>query len=114
MLFIDADTLDSIPTISGEDGEEDEHDNLPIIRVRSALQEIDERRTAKLQHMRVIGIVTNKQANFASQLVHMNVRRVNFKWQLGIKIGKTYFFVINLSFSMFKFYCFGFWLIQSF
>lgn len=87
----DADTLDSIPTISGEDGEEDEHDNLPIIRVRSALQEIDERRTAKLQHMRVIGIVTNKQANFASQLVHMNVRRVNFKWQLGIKIGEGQF-----------------------
>ena len=67
-------------------------------RVRCALQEIDERRTAKLQHMRVVGNVTPKKADLAHELVHMNVRRVNFKWQLGNKIGKLYAIVlVNLK-----------------
>jgi len=85
--FVEGDTLDSIPSSDFTlDSEIDMENDPPAIRVRNAIKEIEERRTAKLQHMRVIGNVTYKKPNFASELVH-NVRRVNFKWQLGNKIG---------------------------
>ena len=72
------------------DGDIDTENDLPVIRIRNAIKEIEERRTAKLQHMHAIGNITYKKPNFASELVH-NVRRVNFKWQLGNKIGKKLF-----------------------
>ena len=85
--FLEGDTLDSIASSDLTiDSEIDMENDPPAIRVRNAIKEIEERRTAKLHHMRVIGNVTYKKPNFASELVH-NVRRVNFKWQLGNKIG---------------------------
>eukprot|EP00111_Clytia_hemisphaerica_P003243 TCONS_00009253-protein len=85
----EGDTLDSVEQ-SFLDGDVEPVNDPPMIRIRNAIQEIEERRTAKLQHMRVIGNVTYKKANFASELVH-NVRKVNFKWQLGNKIGEGQF-----------------------
>ena len=91
MKIIEGDTLDSVEQ-SFLDGDVEPVNDPPMIRVRNAIQEIEERRTAKLQHMRVIGSVTYKKANFASELVH-NVRKVNFKWQLGNKIGNLNHFL---------------------
>ena len=91
MLCSDSDYLDS--SSLQEVIEEENVIEAPIIRVKKALQEIDERRTAKLQHMRVIGNVTYKKAKFASDMVHLNIRRVNFKWQMGNKIGIEIFHV---------------------
>ena len=106
--FIEGDTLDSIEQ-SFLSGDTDVENDPPVIRIRNAIQEIEERRTAKLQHMHVIGNVTYKKPNFASELVH-NVRRVNFKWQLGNKIGKKavsrLFFYHLLFYYLLKINCY--------
>nr|XP_047128711.1 mitogen-activated protein kinase kinase kinase 4-like isoform X2 [Hydra vulgaris] len=62
-----------------------------IVRVRNSIKEIEERRTAKLQHMGVIGSVTYKKPDLAVELMQLNFRRVHFKWQLGNKIGEGQF-----------------------
>ena len=80
-------SAESLPNLD-EDGEFSEP---PILRVRNALQEIEERRTAKLQHMKVIGSETNKKEDLVRDLVQVNYRRVNFKWQLGNKIGQIFY-----------------------
>ena len=98
VLRSDSDYLDS--SSLQEVIEEESVIEAPIMRVKKALQEIDERRTAKLQHMRVIGNVTYKKAKFASDMVHLNIRRVNFKWQMGNKIGMRFCaFIFGLLYS---------------
>ncbi|GAB6026709.1 Mitogen-activated protein kinase kinase kinase 4 [Chamberlinius hualienensis] len=60
----------------------------PIEHVQEAIKIIEYNREVKLQNDGVIGKVIDK---VAETLVHINARRVTFKWQRGIKLGQGRF-----------------------
>ena len=61
----------------------------PIEKIRASLKHLEDKRNAYLTQKHVIGKVSGRKADLAYEMVHVNFRRVNFKWQLGYKIGKA-------------------------
>ena len=59
----------------------------PIEKIRKSLSRIEKRRNETLLKDRIIGRVSDKKPDLASDLVKIKSRRVNFKYLLGNKIG---------------------------
>ena len=57
----------------------------PIDRVRKALHQVDQKREARLRNSRFIGHVTNVRP--VDEDLHQYIKKVNFRWQKGMKIG---------------------------
>ena len=63
----------------------------PIEKIRASLKHVEDKRNTYLTQNHVIGKVSSRKADLAYEMVHVNFRHVNFKWQLGYKIGKPMF-----------------------
>ncbi|XP_022089854.1 mitogen-activated protein kinase kinase kinase 4-like [Acanthaster planci] len=58
-------------------------------RVRSKLQQLEERRNQKLQDWSLIGTVSDRHSDH--EVVNINCKKVTFRWQRGRKIGEGQF-----------------------
>ena len=56
--------------------------------IRRALRNLENSRNQRLFDKRVIGRVSSRHRDIASELANISNRRVPFKWQRGNKIGK--------------------------
>ena len=61
-------------------------------KMKVAIDKLESKRTNKLIKKRIIGRVSDKKPDLASELINIKSRRVNFKWHLGNKIGENLFF----------------------
>ena len=52
------------------------------------IDKLERKRTNKLIKKKIIGRVSDRKPDLASELVSIKSRRVSFKWLLGNKIGK--------------------------
>ena len=59
---------------------------MPPERSQAAVNTLERTRDETLREKRIIGRVTEGQHH--TNIVRINVRKVNFKWQRGTKIGK--------------------------
>lgn len=62
-------------------------DHTPVSRVRKAVRSLELKRNAKLYDKRFIGRVAERSHD-VDYHNHISVRRVNFKWQRGNKLGE--------------------------
>ena len=71
--------------------------NSPLVRssrmnhldkMRASIEKLERKRTDKLIRKKIIGRISDKKPDLASDLVNIKSRRVNFKWNLGNKIGR--------------------------
>lgn len=62
----------------------------PMDRRKRAIMRLEERRQARLRDSGVIGVATSRKIEPDYRI---SVRRVNFRWQRGLKIGM--FVLIN-------------------
>ena len=60
----------------------------PVARRKQAIMKLEERRQVRLRDAGVIGIVTSRKIEPDYRI---SVRRVNFRWQRGLKIGQSLF-----------------------
>lgn len=64
------------------------HEIIPLSeKATKKIDKLEEDRTKKLQEQRVIGREVSKKSETDYRI---NVRRVNFRWQRGLKIGKDF------------------------
>ena len=56
----------------------------PMERIRAEIADLEEKRSRSLFDRRVIGKVSSWKGDVT---YNINIRRVNFKWQRGNKIG---------------------------
>ena len=56
--------------------------------INEAVNKLDEDRNKILSERQLIGHVTHRKSNMETRIT---ARRVNFRWQRGIKIGMYYF-----------------------
>ena len=68
---------------------------LPMERIRAKVADLEERRSRSLLSRRVIGKVSSWKGDIT---YNINIRRVNFKWQRGNKIGEPIFFFPSFPF----------------
>ena len=64
-------------------------------RRAAVIKKLERKRNDKLFKKRIIGRVSDKKPDLASELVKIKSRRVNFKWHLGNKIGLSYVYIFN-------------------
>ena len=62
-----------------------EEESNRMTRIVHAIQRYEQDRTNELYNRHIIGRVTNKRVEVDYRI---NIRRVNFKWQRGFKIGE--------------------------
>jgi len=55
-------------------------------RIRASIRHLEQHREAFMRNSKLAGKTT--ESNVAAVNYHINLRRVNFKWQRGIKIGR--------------------------
>ena len=55
---------------------------------KASIDKLERKRTEKLIKKKIIGKISDKKPDLASDLVNIKSRRVNFKWNLGNKIGR--------------------------
>jgi len=75
---------------------------LPPERVQAAVSLLDRSRDKSLYEKKVIGHVT--EGHHSTSIVRINVRRVNFKWQRGTKIGNIICPLYYMSFILYSLY----------
>ena len=68
-----------------EEEERRQEKMLPMERIRAKVADLEERRSRSLLARRVIGKVSSWKGDIT---YNINIRRVNFKWQRGNKIGE--------------------------
>lgn len=56
--------------------------------MKASIEKLEKARKEKLMNEKIIGRVSDRKPDLASELVNIKSRRVNFKWHLGNKIGE--------------------------
>ena len=75
-------------------------------KMKVAIDKLESKRTNKLIKKRIIGRVSDKKPDLASELINIKSRSVNFKWHLGNKIGEnSCYFVCTFYNSMLLIFC---------